>query len=186
MTKSRRKSDANSSSLVDATGALTLPQQRAIEALLTNPTIQDAATAAGISRASIHNWLRRSPAFRNAYREARGEALSHAIAMTQRYAPLAVQTLAKITGDERAPFAVRVNAAAHLLNFGKKVGDAESEQVEAERQSIEYTRTTATAEGVEVERLVMLADKFGRLKDLPPALQAYAKELREQRKGQSP
>lgn len=105
--------------------------------------------------------------------------------MTQRYAPLAVQTLAKIAATEAAPYAVRVQASAHLLSFGKQVGDAESAAVQQEERSMEYTRMTATAEGVEVERVVLLAAQFGRLKELPPALQEYAKELLEQQKGRT-
>jgi hypothetical protein len=168
-----------------AHGMLTTKQQRAIEALLTHPTITEAAAAAGVARQAIHEWMKGSPVFRTAYRQARSEAMQHAISMTQRYAPLAVQTLAKIAATEAAPYAVRVQASAHLLSFGKQVGEAESAAVQAEERSMEYTRMTATAEGVEVERVVLLAAQFGRLKELPPALQEYAKELLEQQKGRT-
>lgn len=165
-------------------GVLNARQQRIIEALLTSPTVTEAAQVAGVSRNFVHDQMRK-PVFLHAYRQARSEAMQHAISMTQRYAPLAVQTLAKIAATEAAPYAVRVQASAHLLSFGKQVGDAESAAVQQEERSMEYTRMTATAEGVEVERVVLLAAQFGRLKELPPALQEYAKELLEQQKGRT-
>jgi hypothetical protein len=98
-----------------------------------------------------------------------------------RYAPLAVQTLAKIASDERAPYATRAQAASSLLNFGRQVNAAEEAATEGERRALEYSRATVDANKVEVERIVILAEQFGRLKDLPPSLQEYARQLRADR-----
>ena len=87
-------------------------QQAAIEALLVEPTISQAAEKAGLSRHWVQLQLSQNPTFRAAYREARLQALQHGIAMVTRYTPLAVQTLAKVASDEKAPYATRVAASA--------------------------------------------------------------------------
>ena len=60
------------------------------------------------------------PDFSRAYRKARREAFGQAIALTQRYAPLAVNTLAKVMTDEDAPASAKVAAATTLLRFGRE------------------------------------------------------------------
>jgi len=97
---------------------LTLAQEKAIVALMAEPSIARAAQACGVHERTIHRWLE-TPVFMSAYRRARREAFSHAIALTQRYAPLAVQTLAKVMSDDSAPHSARVQAATSLLRFGR-------------------------------------------------------------------
>ena len=82
-------------------------QEQAIIALLNEPTVKRAAESAKLGERTIYRWLR-EPAFRRAYTDARREAFAHAVALTQRYAPLAVQTLAQIMVDQNAPTAARV------------------------------------------------------------------------------
>lgn len=157
-------------------------QQAAIEALLVEPTISQAAEKAGLSRHWVQLQLSQNPTFRAAYREARLQALQHGIAMVTRYTPLAVQTLAKVASDEKAPYATRVAASAHLLNFGRQVGEVEQSATAEERRQLEYTRATVKDNEATVERVVLLAEEFGRLKDLPPNLQEYARQLKENRR----
>ena len=157
-------------------------QQAAIEALLTEPTVSQAAEKAGLSRHWVQLQLSQNPTFRAAYREARLQALQHGIAMVTRYTPLAVQTLAKVASDEKAPYATRVAASAHLLNFGRQVGEVEQHATAEERRQLEYTRATVKDNEATVERVVLLAEEFGRLKDLPPNLQEYARQLKENRR----
>ena len=157
-------------------------QQAAIEALLVEPTISQAAEKAGLSRHWVQLQLSQNPTFRAAYREARLQALQHGIAMVTRYTPLAVQTLAKVASDEKAPYATRVAASAHLLNFGRQVGEVEQHATAEERRQLEYTRATVKDNEATVERVVLLAEEFGRLKDLPPNLQEYARQLKENRR----
>ena len=157
-------------------------QQAAIEALLVEPTISQAAEKAGLSRHWVQLQLSQNPTFRAAYREARLQALQHGIAMVTRYTPLAVQTLAKVASDEKAPYATRVAASAHLLNFGRQVGEVEQSATAEERRQLEYTRATVKDNEATVERVVLLAEEFGRLKDLPPNLQEYARQLKESRR----
>lgn len=99
--------------------ALSPKQERAVLALLQEPTIAKAAKAAEVGERTIHRWLS-DPVFGKAYRKARREAFGHAIALTQHYAPLAVNTLATIMADTSAPSHARVTAASTLLKFGRE------------------------------------------------------------------
>ena len=68
---------------------------------------------------TVYRWLE-DQHFAAAYRKARREAFSQAIALTQRYAPLAVNTLAKIMTDPAAPTNAKVTAASTILRFGRE------------------------------------------------------------------
>lgn len=94
-------------------------QEKAITALLAEPTIAKAAAACDVPERTLKSWLQQ-PAFAAAFRAARREAFSHAISMTQRYTPHAVQMLAKIMTDSSAPYPSRVTAASALLKFGRE------------------------------------------------------------------
>lgn len=98
---------------------LTHKQEAAIIALLNEPTVTKAAVACGINDRTIYRWLD-EPAFSRAYRKARREAFAQAISASQRYAPLAVQTLAKIMADATLSVASRVSAATALLKFSRE------------------------------------------------------------------
>lgn len=98
---------------------LTMKQEMAIAALLTEPSVTKAAEKAGTTDRTLHRWLD-EPAFSNAYRAARRETFSHAIALTIKYAPFAVQSLAKVMTDQTAPYAARVTAATALLKFSRE------------------------------------------------------------------
>ncbi|QKK09734.1 MAG: hypothetical protein HND58_17245 [Planctomycetota bacterium] len=69
---------------------------------------------------------------------ARRQAFDQAIALTQRYASLAVTTLAKVMADASAANAAKVSAATAMLKFG--------------RESIELDDLAARIETLESER----------------------------------
>lgn len=98
---------------------LSARQEQAIVALINETTIAAASRASGIGQRTLHRWVS-EPDFLAAYRAARREAFSHAIALTQRYAPLAVTALAKMLSDTSAPHAAKVSAATALLRFGRE------------------------------------------------------------------
>ena len=98
---------------------LTRRQEKALEALLNEPTVARAAQLAGVGERTLHSWLRQ-PVFAAAYRESRRTAFGHAISLTQKYSPMAVGTLVKIMGDEGKPATARVAAATALLRFGRE------------------------------------------------------------------
>ncbi len=72
-----------------------------------------------------------------AYR-ARRDAFDQAIALTQRYASLAVTTMAKVMTDPNAPHTAKVSAATAMLRFG--------------RESIEMDDLCARVEALESEQ----------------------------------
>ena len=97
---------------------LTPKQERAVAALLTEHSVERAAASAKVGTRTIYRWLG-EPDFAAAYRRARRKAFGQAIALTQRYAPLAVNTLAKVMMDDSAPHNAKVRAAATMLKFGR-------------------------------------------------------------------
>ena len=101
------------------TDGLTAKQEDAIIALLNEPTLSKAASAAGVGERTLYNWLR-EPVFSSRYRDARREAFSHAISLTQKYAPAAVAALTQVMADSSAPHSAKVQAASTLLRFGRQ------------------------------------------------------------------
>jgi hypothetical protein len=156
---------------------LTRKQEDAIVALLEQPTVQLAAKAAGVSRGALHKWLL-DPVFKRKYIEARHESLGHAIAMTGRYAPAAVQVLAKIMTDPKVPYAVQVQAADRILNFGRTAHQAEDAALKEQELEMRYTRQSQDAAGNQtVESLLLRAAQRGLLEKIPPHMREYAAQL---------
>lgn len=98
---------------------LTPEQEGAIAGLIAQPTIAKAAEAAGVGERTVYRWLR-DDKFRAAYRNARRQVFSQAIALCQRYTPVAVQVLAKVMTDPAANNAAKVAAASAVLKFGRE------------------------------------------------------------------
>ncbi len=88
---------------------LTPKQEESILALLRETSIAKAAKSCKVGERTLHRWLD-EPDFSKAYRKARRQAFSQAIALTQRYAPLAVSTLATLMADKDTPAHARVSA----------------------------------------------------------------------------
>jgi transposase-like protein len=103
---------------------LTAKQQAAIVALLGQPTLKEAAQAAGINETTLWRWLQQ-PEFQTAYREARREAVRHAIVRLQQHASKAVDTLHDVMVDGGAAPQVRVSAARSILEYSMKAVEIE-------------------------------------------------------------
>ncbi len=123
--------------------ALSPKQEKAILALLQEPTIAKAAASAGVSNRSLVRWLTQDD-FSRAYRKARREAFSQAIGLTQHYAPLAVNTLATIMADKTAPSHARVTAASTLLKFGRE--GIELDDLAARVEALENAAASASSQ----------------------------------------
>jgi hypothetical protein len=97
---------------------LTAKQQKAIAALLSEPTIAAAAAKVGIGERTLHTWLR-EPAFADTYTSARHEAVNQAIGRLQHATGIAVDALIEVLDTEYtpAPAAVRVSAAKTILEY---------------------------------------------------------------------
>ncbi len=104
----------------DAVDGLSPVKAKAIIALLNEPSILKAAHAAGVGERTLHKWLDSDDEFIAAYRQARRQTFTQAIGLTMRYTPIAVNTLAKVMVDLKAPYASRVAAATSLLRFGRE------------------------------------------------------------------
>ena len=94
-------------------------QQVALQALLREHSVAKVAEAIGVTDRTIYNWLN-TPVFARAYRRFRRDAFVQAVGLTQRYAPLAVNTLAKILTDTNAATHAKVTAANSLLRFARE------------------------------------------------------------------
>ncbi len=113
---------------------LTPKQEKAVSALLTQPTIEAAAAAVGVNAATVHRWLAEA-AFSAAYRAARREAVGQAIARLQQVSGGAVAVLAQVAADKQAPASSRVAAASKLLDLAIKA--VELEDIQARIQALE-------------------------------------------------
>jgi hypothetical protein len=84
-------------------------QGRIILALLEQPTLERAAAALDMSKATLWRWTQK-PEFATAFREARRDAFSQSLARLQHAANVAVNTLLRVMTDREAPAASRVRA----------------------------------------------------------------------------
>jgi hypothetical protein len=112
-------------------------QETALAALLTAPTIAIAASAAGISEATLLRWLK-DEQFATAYRDARRAVVSHAVTKLQAGCASAVRTLLAVAEDAEAPASSRVSAARSVLDFSMKAVELEdlAERVETMEQRL--------------------------------------------------
>jgi DNA-binding MurR/RpiR family transcriptional regulator len=90
-----------------------------IVALLSNPTIKDAATAANVSESTVWRLMQRED-FQKRYREAQDEALNSALGAIQGAAIEAVATLREIATKGKIE-AARVQASKTILDYTFKV-----------------------------------------------------------------
>jgi hypothetical protein len=99
-------------------------QQREIAALLSEPTLQDAAGTAGVGERTLRRWLRQ-PNFSRAYLECRREAVGQATARLQQAAGEAVSALEAVMRSPKASPASRVTAARSILDLAYRAAEAE-------------------------------------------------------------
>ena len=100
----------------DSEKILNAKQEKALAALLSQPTIREAAREAGVSDRSIFNWLN-EPAFSQAYREARAKNVSLAVAGLQRSMGQALEALQDVMTNPDSPASARVSAARTVLEL---------------------------------------------------------------------
>jgi hypothetical protein len=98
---------------------LTPKQTRAVLALLEQPTLKDAAKAAGVGEATLHRWLK-DEAFKAEYMQARREAVRQSIAHLQSATGEAVTCLRAVMNSNSASDAAKVSAARAVLELSIK------------------------------------------------------------------
>ena len=111
---------------------LTPKQEKAIAALLSEPTLKGAAQQVKVSEITIIRWLRED-AFRDAYQEARREATKQAIARLQQASSEAVDTLRDVMNTKYLQAGARVSAAKTVLELSLKAIETEDLQARVEQ-----------------------------------------------------
>jgi len=110
-------------------------KEEAIAALLSHRNIEEAARAIGVGYKTLLRWLE-LPEFRDAYRNARREAVQRAVARLQQATGAAGLTILKLMTDPNVPAAVRLRAAECVFDHAIKaieLEDIEVRVVELER-----------------------------------------------------
>jgi hypothetical protein len=103
-------------------------KEAAIEALLTQRNVEEAARAAGIGKQTSIRWLK-TPEFQADLLEARRTAVSQTNGRLQQASGVAASTLFRIMMDGNAPASARVRAADSVLDRANQAVDREDVQV---------------------------------------------------------
>jgi hypothetical protein len=96
---------------------LSRKQELALAALLAQPSIGEAAKAAGVGEKTLWRWLQRDD-FEEAYQNARRRVVDQAIAQVQAGMTEAVQTLRDVMKNKKTAASARVSAARAMIGFG--------------------------------------------------------------------
>ena len=113
---------------------LSRKQDQAITALVTCPSITEAAAHCELAEVTLRRWLKQD-GFQAAYREARRAVVQHAIVQVQQATGDAVETLRHVMQDPEAPASARVSAARVVLETAVKA--VEIEDLEARILALE-------------------------------------------------
>ncbi len=113
---------------------LTPKQHKTVAALLASPTITLAAAAVGVGERTIHTWLS-EPAFAEAYRAARRDAVGQAVTRLQQVSSAAVAVLVQVMADKDNPASTRMSAAKTVLEFSFRA--VEIEDIQARLTALE-------------------------------------------------
>jgi hypothetical protein len=98
---------------------LSATQERAILALLSQPTLKKAASVVGMDETTLWRWLQEKD-FHAAYMSARRETVGRALARIQQSTTDAVATLRSVMKDKQAPASARVAAAKTIIDYAVK------------------------------------------------------------------
>ncbi|NIN91585.1 hypothetical protein GTO36_01020 [bacterium] len=94
-------------------------KQEAIAALLTQPTIKEAAKSAGVGEKTLWRWLQNEE-FRESYCDAKRRVVEEGISRLQQVCGEAVETLKEIMRDQEKPPSSRVTASRIILEMAVK------------------------------------------------------------------
>ena len=98
----------------ETNGKLPRRQAKALEALISESSVQGAADKAAVSRATLYRWMRED-AFAGALREARAQIFESLLTDLQGLGHLAVKALREVLEDKTANPATRVKASLGAL-----------------------------------------------------------------------
>lgn len=106
-------------------------EDAALVALISEPTLREAAKKAGIGEATLWRWLQ-DPEFQDKYITARRQAVSQSITQLQKISSEAVETLREVMISKETPPASRVTAARAVLEMSIKAVEVEDLAVRIE------------------------------------------------------
>ena len=113
---------------------LTPNKNKALQALLTQPTKAAAAAAAGISPRSLRDYLA-DPEFQAEYKKAFGQLVTDATRQAQQALSPAISALRDIVEDDTESSSARIAAARSLLEYGLRL--TEFSDILAELEAVE-------------------------------------------------
>lgn len=100
-----------------------MTDEKLIAALLSAPTIRDAAKAAGVSESTVYSKLREY-GFRKQLNEQRALILEDVRTALQAHLTNAVRVMGEILNDKKAPPQTRLNAAQGIIKSALKLAEA--------------------------------------------------------------
>ena len=120
---------------------VTPKKRRAVEALLTEPDVTQAAKAAGVSRNTLHRWMK-EPDFMVAVANAEADALTGMSRALVKLGDQAVAVLRDAMNDPETPVSTRLRAAdtvfsrllqlRELVNVEKRVTELEERVIDGD------------------------------------------------------
>src|SRR6266704_926760 len=108
--------------------------EEAIAALLTRPSVDEAARTIGVEPKTLRRWMR-VPEFQAAYLRVRREAVTQALARMHQGSGAAATVIFKLMVDANVPASVRLRAAEWL--FQNAIKGVAIEAIEARLAAIE-------------------------------------------------
>lgn len=111
--------------------SLPAKQELALRAVISHPTLKDAAQAAGVSETTLWRYMQDGE-FSRRLREARREAVNHAVLRLQKASSDAVTVLRDIMMKESAPAPARITAARAVLDYSMRAVETDELRVRIE------------------------------------------------------
>ncbi|MGA2400970.1 MAG: hypothetical protein ABSG91_04595 [Syntrophobacteraceae bacterium] len=96
---------------------------RALSALLSCKSVEEAAQQAGVSKTTLFRWLREDEEFQSEYTKAGSQLMEEVLRQLQQICTGAVETLADVMADGEATASSRVTAARATLELTLKIED---------------------------------------------------------------
>jgi hypothetical protein len=125
--------------------ALSPNQQRALAALISQPTVPLAAAEAKVGLRTLYRWLSEDEAFKTEYLKLRRGIVDHVVLQLQKGMNNAVNCLLSVMNDPEAPVMARVTASKEILGYGFR--ELEVEILEQKLRSLEEAYATAPFNG---------------------------------------
>lgn len=103
-------------------GVLPAKQELALRAVISHPTLKEAALAAGVSETTLWRYMQ-DDNFKRLLREARRESINHSVIRLQRASSDAVTVLHELMISDKAPASARITAARTILDYSMRAAE---------------------------------------------------------------